>query len=180
MIKLVIGGSGSGKSQYAEEQLLLAPEKNKYYIATMKVWDEDGARRVERHRRLRKGKGFLTIEKPAGVDEIVFASGREDTAFLLECVSNLAANEMFDGDVIRQAEPVATRVVSELCMLLKRAGNAVIVTNNIFDDGISYDETTAGYIRALGAINRELAALADEVIEVVAGIPLVQKGGRRL
>ena len=51
----------------------------------------------------------------------------------------------------------------------------VIVTNNVFDDGITYDESTMAYIRALARINIELAAWADEVTEVVAGCPVMWK-----
>lgn len=178
MIKLVIGGSGSGKSQYAEELLFAMPQRNKYYIATMKVWDEDGERRVARHRKQREDKGFLTIEKPTAVDEISFAQDEAGTAFLLECVSNLTANEMFADGGILPPELVADRVVAELEALIKNAGDAVIVTNNIFEDGVCYNESTMSYIRALGEINRKLTLLADEVTEVVVGIPLVQERKR--
>ena len=60
MITLVLGGSGSGKSAYAEH--LLDGKTNKYYIATMQVYDAEGEKKVARHRRLRAGKGFVTIE----------------------------------------------------------------------------------------------------------------------
>ena len=65
MLHLIIGGSGSGKSEYAENQAVLLSKKEDlslYYIATMKPFGEEGKRRVERHRRLRSGKGFFTIE----------------------------------------------------------------------------------------------------------------------
>ena len=53
MITLVLGGSGSGKSAYAEH--LLDGKTNKYYIATMQVYDAEGEKKVARHRRLREG-----------------------------------------------------------------------------------------------------------------------------
>ena len=56
--------------------------------------------------------------------------------------------------------------------------NLVIVTNNVFEDGIDYDKTTMEYIRALGMINKGLAEFSDSVTEVVAGIPLALKGER--
>ena len=56
MIHLVIGGSGSGKSEYAEN--LLEDSQRKYYIATMQVYEEEGRKKVARHRRLRAGKVF--------------------------------------------------------------------------------------------------------------------------
>ena len=54
----------------------------------------------------------------------------------------------------------------------------MIVTNNVFEDGIRYDDTTMDYMRALGLINRELARMADRVVEVIVGIPVVIKEGR--
>ena len=61
MFILVTGGSGSGKSEYAEN--LLEDSPGKYYIATMQVYDAEGRKKVARHQRLRAGKGFQTIEQ---------------------------------------------------------------------------------------------------------------------
>ena len=68
MITLVLGGSGSGKSAYAEH--LLDGKTNKYYIATMQVYDAEGEKKVARHRRLRAGKGFVTMEQPRDIGEV--------------------------------------------------------------------------------------------------------------
>ena len=72
MIVFVIGGSGSGKSAYAEKRLLAMEAEKKHYIATMRVFDDDeeGKKRVEKHRTMRREKGFLTIEKPIDLGEI--------------------------------------------------------------------------------------------------------------
>ena len=71
MITLVLGGSGSGKSAYAEH--LLDGKTNKYYIATMQVYDAEGEKKVARHRRLRAGKGFVTMEQPRDIGEVDFS-----------------------------------------------------------------------------------------------------------
>ena len=92
MITLVTGGSGSGKSEYAEGLLLECEDCARYYIATMEAWGEEGRRRVERHKRLRRGKGFITIEQPREVGSLSFPEKAEGCAAILECVSNLAAN----------------------------------------------------------------------------------------
>ena len=76
MITLVTGGSGSGKSAYAES-LLYSCEGIRYYIATMQIYDAEGEKKVERHRKLRAGKGFLTIESPMNVGKIRFACAGE-------------------------------------------------------------------------------------------------------
>ena len=69
MMVLVVGGSGSGKSSYAEKMAVsLAPARmRKYYLATMQVFDDEGRKKVDRHRKLRNGKGFFTIEQPVRI-----------------------------------------------------------------------------------------------------------------
>ena len=70
MIALVIGGSGSGKSAYAEQMAVKAAGNGSlYYVATMQVCDEEGKKKVERHQKMRAGKGFLTIAQPRRLKE---------------------------------------------------------------------------------------------------------------
>ena len=64
MLVLITGGSGSGKSAYAEYYVTkLSKDCRKYYIATMKVYDAEGQEKVRKHQKMRKGKGFVTIEQ---------------------------------------------------------------------------------------------------------------------
>ena len=194
MITLVTGGSGSGKSAYAES-LLSSCEGIRYYIATMQIYDAEGEKKVERHRKLRAGKRFLTIESPMNVGKIEFAcageaeqaqyrqeaerkvqGGSEKKSALLECMSNLTANEMFTKDGMKSEEEVVEKIVSEIQTLSQKLDNLVIVTNNVFEDGVIYDAGTMEYLRALGRINTALARLADRVAEVVVGIPVELKG----
>ena len=194
MITLVTGGSGSGKSAYAES-LLSSCEGIKYYIATMQIYDAEGEKKVERHRKLRAGKRFLTIESPMNVGKIEFAcageveqaqyrqeaerkvqGSSEKKSALLECMSNLTANEMFTKDGIKSEEEVVEKIVSEMQTLSQKLDNLVIVTNNVFEDGVIYDAGTMEYLKALGRINAALARLADRVAEVVVGIPVELKG----
>lgn len=172
MITLVTGGSGSGKSAYAE-QVLSSCDGIKFYIATMQIYDAEGEKKVERHRKLRAGKGFLTVESPTDVGKITFA-GRKGAA-LLECMSNLTANEMFQKDGMRPAEEVIDKIVSEIQILSEKTDDLVIVTNNVFEDGVIYDAGTMEYLKALGRINTALARIADRVVEVVVGIPVELK-----
>lgn len=194
MITLVIGGSGSGKSAYAES-LLYSCEGIRYYIATMQIYDAEGEKKVERHRKLRAGKGFLTIESPMNVGKIQFVCAgepgqaqyrqeaerkgqcsSEKKSALLECMSNLTANEMFTKDGMKSEDEVVEKIVSEIQTLSQKLDNLVIVTNNVFEDGVIYDAGTMEYLRALGRINAALARLADRVAEVVVGIPVELKG----
>lgn len=182
MITLITGGSGSGKSAYAEDYLIRHTEGgSRFYLATMQVYGEEGRARVERHRRLRSGKGFFTIEQPVDIAEAVIkivgctVKPEESGTALLECMSNLVANEMFSGEMPKSCDCVTEKVVREVEQLSGHLEHLVIVTNNVFEDGAVYEETTMEYMRALGSINGRLAELADTVIEVVVGIPLVLK-----
>ncbi|MGN0154768.1 MAG: bifunctional adenosylcobinamide kinase/adenosylcobinamide-phosphate guanylyltransferase, partial [Lachnospiraceae bacterium] len=96
----------------------------------------------------------------------------------LECISNLAANEMFSGEVPETEEVITEKIVDGIVLLNQEVTHLVIVSNNVFEDGSVYDKTTMAYIRAMGRLNQKLAELADEVVEVVVGIPLVVKQKR--
>ena len=170
MMTLVLGGSGSGKSAYAEDYLLRAAgDKKKYYIATMQIRDAEMQAKVDRHHGLRQGKGFSTIEQPTELEQAVLQM-EPAGAVLLECMSNLTANEMFSGEQPVDRQTVIERILRGVEALKNHADPLVIVTNNVFEDGIVYDSATMEYIEALGRINERLAAASDEVVEVTAGI----------
>lgn len=173
MLCLIIGGSGSGKSAYAEQRLS-ACEGEKYYIATMKHTDAQMEEKIKRHRKMREGKGFTTIEQPSQLNQIVQNLSCH-ACVLIECMSNLTANEMFEGEQLPPAKEVAEKIVTDINILKDSVKDLIIVTNNVFEDGILYDLATMEYIKALGMINVALAQSADVVVEVVAGIPVVQK-----
>lgn len=179
MMTVIMGGSGSGKSAYAEDYLLqLSADMERYYLATMQVYGNEGKRKVERHRELRKGKGFHTIEQTHSIGlalEQIKDPG--SAAVLLECMSNLSANEMFSESGIRPVSAVVEAITSDIALLRQHVKHLVIVTNNIFEDGIQYDESTMEYLRALGQINQKISHMADKVIEIVVGIPVVLKEG---
>ena len=176
MITLITGGSGSGKSAYAEEEFSkLQHTGKKYYVATMKVYDEDGKRRVERHRKMRENRGFVTIEQPQDIEEAIGKMQGSQNAALLECMSNLVANEMYQ-DKIYPADEVVEKIIKGIEDLEKHLVHLMIVTNNVFEDGVLYDEMTMEYLHALDEVNIRLAKKAEKVIEVVVGIPVCWKG----
>ena len=179
MMTLVIGGSGSGKSAWAEDFLVSClAGKRAYYVAAMRVSDEESRERVQRHRRMRAGKGFLTLEQPTDAHRAAerMEGQPEDKTALLECVSNLTANEMFSAWPPLPEEETAGKLLSDLEGLERAVSHLVVVTNNVFEDGRIYEETTMAYLRAMGRINAGLARRAERVVEVVCGIPLFLKG----
>ena len=172
MLILVSGGSASGKSEFAESLMTAGGESPRFYAATMRIWDRECQERVERHRAMRRDKGFTTLECPEDPGKLTIPSG---SAVLLEDLSNLCANVYF-GEV--GPERTEKHVFSGVMHLARQAKRTVVVTNELFSDGICYDPETAGYLRCLAALNRRIAAEADAVYEVVCGIPVCWKGAR--
>lgn len=176
MISVIIGGSGSGKSEYAENYILKLSKVNKsslIYIATMQPFDKETRIRIKKHQKMREDKNFTTIECYHGLGKVIIPP---HSSILLECMSNLVANEMFstDGAVSNTVEEILSGVEG----LIHQSENLVIVTNNIFEDGISYDSTTLEYMKVLGQINQSICNRADQVIEVIHGIPMIWKKGK--
>ena len=91
---------------------------------------------------------------------------------LLECMSNLTANELYDPE--GGGEEAVLRGVDAL---LSQCRHLTVVTNDVFSGGTAYGECTLRYLRALARINRALAARADTVVETVCGLPNYLKGG---
>ena len=193
MLHIVYGGSASGKSSYAESfAMSLQGEGRLLYIATMYPYkwntteiDPETMQRIERHRAMRADKGFDTVECYRHVEHIV--AKRQDV-LLLECMSNLLANEMYlepDGnagsDMAETMSPVSNKIVQALIDLSTRVQELVIVTNAVFSDGgsLTYDESTREYVKNLAEINCALAREAANVTEIVCGIPVKIKGDKQ-
>lgn len=166
MFILVCGTSGSGKSFYAEERLKNFGGSKKFYIATAKIYDgdEEMLRRVKRHQAMRKDKGFITIEKYIDLGSIKIPGG---SSVLIEALTTWLANEMFEG---KKNFSAAEKIFNDLQILKAKCENIILVSDDIFSDGIIYDGPTEKYIRALAELTIKFAAEADEVIECVAGL----------
>lgn len=202
MLYIVTGGSGSGKSEFAEKLTLSLKSKDidteggskgkLWYVATMKplAHDEEMNKKILRHQNMRAGKGFDTIERYENIGSLQL--GDMDTV-LIECMSNLLANEMYgakgclagvDFSSSNASESgrglVKKYIVEPIINMSNQVQNLVVVTNEIFNDGryFEYDRETRLYMELLGFINQELVVASNEIVEVFCGIPLWQKGER--
>ena len=173
MLILLTGGSACGKSTYGEVLAIQGP-KPLYYIAAMQPYDQECVRKIDRHRALRRDKGFETVERYTDVDALVLP--QTGGTALLECLCNLTANEMYIQPDI-PVDPVE-KVVAAVENLRRQTDTLIVITNDVGSDNEVYSEETWRYIRALGEINARVAAMADRVYELVAGIPLCLKGAR--
>jgi adenosylcobinamide kinase/adenosylcobinamide-phosphate guanylyltransferase len=170
MIHLITGGFGSGKSSYAEQQIVALGEGERIYLATMAPKDDVSRSRIEKHRERRKDLNFTTIEKATRLGEVEVPEGSN---VLLECVSNLLANEMFMPG--QSGIHSVNAVIDGIEHLDHQCGNLVIVTNEVFSDGVQYGNMTHIYMEFLGLINQHLGRMSDLVTEVVYGIPIPVK-----
>lgn len=169
MLTLVTGGAASGKSEYAE-RLLDGFEGEKIYLATMTPGSAEAKTRIARHRAARAGRGFTTVERATCIAQL---SPKKNSAILLECLTNLAANELFEPDGAgKNAEREILRGIE---LLDSSCVEMVVVSGEVFSDGCDYDAGTREYIELLGRLNIALASRAGRVVEVVCSIPLIQK-----
>ena len=176
MLELVTGGSGSGKSAYAESRICewnRQDPKPLFYIATMYPYGEETEKKIERHRILRKGKGFETLEWYTGLKQHLEEGSLQGSDVLLECMSNLVANEMYmESGAGCHAEQAILEGIQELN---QQCANLVIVTNEVFSESVPDSPEMKEYKRILGKINCEIAVMADQVTEVIYGIAQQKK-----
>ena len=167
---LLTGGSGCGKSTYAERLARELPAP-RYYLATMRPYEAESHAKIARHQAQRADAGFLTIERETNVGGIDFPARG---TVLLECMCNLTANEMFDD--AGNERDVYDTILADILTLEQKCDTLIVVTNEVGSDGGEYNASTARYIETIGRLNRALVARFDAVAELVCGIPLVLKG----
>lgn len=167
---LIIGYPDSGKSAVAEKMVTeMSDPASRLYVATMIPYGQEGRDRVEKHRRMRAGKGFITVEAPYDIcDAVETAAGEHgldigEMTVLLECVSNLVANELFERHADKDG--MLDRLYGDISRLAEMADNLVIVSNH-FQVEDSFDEETRMYAEILDILNERLSKLADNTIRL--------------
>ena len=175
MLILVTGGAASGKSEHAE-RLICEKAQKRLYLATMQPFGRAAEARIARHRALRAGKGFDTVERT--LDLAHLALFQRYDGILLEDLGNLLANELFAPE--GAGESAFDSILAGVKNLQKYCETLVIVSNEIFSDGVPYPSETLQYIQILGELHQALTEQADAVYESVCGILLPIKEGKRL
>ncbi|MCQ2543028.1 MAG: bifunctional adenosylcobinamide kinase/adenosylcobinamide-phosphate guanylyltransferase [Lachnospiraceae bacterium] len=163
---LIIGTPDSGKSLLAENICEeISKDLNKYYIATMIPFGEEGIKRVKKHRAMREGKGFVTIECSDNI-HLIYEQIKPDSTVLLECLSNLVGNEMHHKN--------ASLIDSELIEKIKKdvlglTSKNLLIVSNEFEIKDSFDEDTKRYCKLLHMANESLRKEVDRVYEIING-----------
>lgn len=168
----ISGGCKNGKSLKAQVLARdMAKEKGTvlYYIATMIPTDEEDEKRIVRHLEARDGWGFVTLEHPLNLCDLL---KRDDVdskgVFLLDSVTALLSNEMFTNDGIYH-ENAGDKVRQDLIDFAEHTGNTVFVSDYIYSDAADYDDITENYRKSLACCDRALAQICSRVIETGFG-----------
>lgn len=163
-MKLILGPNDSGKSLYAEK---LAEEcgEPRIYLATMVPQTSENYERIEKHRMQRQDKGFVTVEKPWNIQNI---DTDKSTVVLLEDVSNLLANGIFQYQADGKQALEQIRSLSEKCKTL-----IIVSISGLIDRG--YDAETVYYLNELNWLNEQLCVLASSVYTMCDGEAIIQR-----
>lgn len=165
-LTIILGGAASGKSAYAET-LVFNTGRPKVYLATAQAYDAEMKDKISEHRAMR-GTGWTTIEAPLDI-ATPLAAQSEDAVVLLDCATMWLSNVLLDGRDIKAA-------CDEFVAATRAAPCPVVVVTNEVGFGIVPDNAMARQFRnAQGRLNQQLAAQADSVIAIMAGLPLVLK-----
>jgi len=166
-LTLVLGGARSGKSRYAEWLFATYPPPW-VYIATAEARDDEMAERIAAHR-ARRDAGWQTVEAPHDVADAL-AAAPADGAVLVDCLTLWLAN-LLEGPFDIDAQTARLQEA-----LGARTGPTVLVSNEV-GLGIVPDNALARRFRDLqGTLNQKLAAQAQRVVMMVAGVPVTVKG----
>lgn len=172
---LILGGARSGKSSYGE-RLAAEISDDVLFIATAQAWDDDMRQRIERHQADRPAD-WQTLEAPTGVAAAL--GDRRARVILLDCITLLASNLLlFDGDDADR-DKAASRIAVELDGLLARIeqdeATWIIISNEVGLGLVPDNRLGRIYRDLLGRANQRLAAHAEQVLFLVAGIPMTIK-----
>ena len=165
-LTLVLGGARSGKSRYAESLVEKLP-KPWVYVATAEIRDAEMAERIATHR-ARRGAGWQTVEAPHDLD-VAVAKSPEGAALLIDCLTLWLSNRMLaEADMESEIDALEKALATY-------QGPMVLVANEV-GSGIVPDNALGRRFRDLqGLLNQRIAARADRVILMVAGLPLTMK-----
>ena len=171
-VTLVLGGVRSGKSRYAQD--LAARSQRVAFVATAECRDDEEMRaKIERHRADRPTE-WTTIEEPLNLATVMRSAGQDYEVVLIDCITLFAANllERYPEDA-----SILGECIDLLCEALQAVPCSVVLVSNEVGSGVvpAY-ELGRRYRDLVGEINQRVAAVADTVVVMIAGLPLVLKG----
>ena len=164
---LVLGGSRSGKSRYAQ-RLAEASGLAKVFVATAQAFDDEMRERIERHRRDRSGD-WRTREEPVGLADALPGETQAGTVVLVDCLTLWLSNVMLAG---QDAEAASMRLVAAIA---ESSGPLILVSNEVGSGIVPATPLGRSFRDRQGWLNQSVAACCDAVVVVTAGCPQLVK-----
>ena len=170
-IEFIIGGCRSGKSRYALESANRYTPANKTFVATCMPLDDEMRERIARHREER-GSEWITVEAPIELPEAILENSPSNDVILIDCLTLWINNLLMASETMETVFEHADRLLKSL----EQATCSVILVSNEVGTGIVPENRLARLFRdAAGFTNQRVAAHADRVFWMVAGIPVQVK-----
>ncbi len=167
-IIFIIGGCRSGKSRYALELGQQLSKQGRIFIATCRPRDEEMQQRVAKHQSERD-PSWKTMEIPVQIDKAIDDGSQKSTILLIDCLTLWISNLLLGNQKLKAIVPHIDRLAHSL----RNARGPVILVSNEVGTGIVPEHELSRLFRdAVGFTNQQIAACADEVIWMVAGIPV--------
>lgn len=163
----VIGGARSGKSRYAQARAEMAGDRP-VFVATAEAFDDEMTNRIARHRADRDAR-WRTVEAPRDLPRAIDALNGDGAVILVDCLTLWLSNLLLvDADLVRAGEA--------LCGAIDRfQGRIILVSNEVGMGGVPGNALARRFGDAAGRLNQSVAAIADEVVLLAAGLPLTLK-----
>jgi adenosylcobinamide kinase/adenosylcobinamide-phosphate guanylyltransferase len=170
-VTLVLGGARSGKSRYAQQ--LAEQSQRVMFVATAKASDDEMHAKIERHK-IDRPKDWLTVEEPLELPKVLAEHEMVCDVIVVDCLTIFVANLM---EAEGEDSAAIERRIEALCEALRTVQcNVVLVSNEVGSGVHPVSPLGRAYRDLLGEINQRIAKIADDVVLMVAGLPLALKG----
>ena len=169
-LTLVLGGARSGKSAYAENVAVLS-QKPVVYMATAKIQDEAIQARVKLHQ-VRRPESWITVESPLQLAQALQQQDAPAVTILVDCLTMWVTNLLCEED----SQLLESEIQAFLSVLSTLEGEIILVSNEVGMGIIPMGKLTRDYVDLAGKLHQQVAAQADNVVLVTAGLPLAFKG----
>jgi adenosylcobinamide kinase/adenosylcobinamide-phosphate guanylyltransferase len=167
MVTVITGGIKSGKTSFGLK--FGGRFKNKVYIATAEGFDNEMKKKIEQHR-LERGEEWITIEEALELHNAITLA-KEFDLIIIDCITLWINNLLYYKKDLTDYLEKLLYTISEI-----KNNNLIIITNEVGLGVIPYDKITREYVNFLGIANQKIASIADNLILMVSGNPLIIKG----
>ena len=176
MNKLILGGARSGKSYYAET-CAIESGLDVIYIATAQALDDEMQQRIAHHKQQRPSHWAL-IEEPINLVSVLKENANSESCILVDCLTLWLSNQLCSDEHKNQLENNINDLVSLVEAFSKSSGKIIFVSNEVSMGIIPMGDMTRQFVDEAGRLHQRLAAVCDNVILMVAGIPSHIKGNK--